>query len=84
MQAYENGDDIAVHTYTHPHLTTLSNAQVVAELGWTMQIIYDSTNGKIPRFWRSIYTFCLPPCHPDDSDSCIDRLLEISIFVYAL
>lgn len=38
-----SGNDIAVHTYTHPYMTTLSNADVVAQLGWTMQIIHDST-----------------------------------------
>jgi chitin deacetylase len=35
-------------------MTTLSNLQVVAELGWTMQIIHDSTGGRLPRFWRSV------------------------------
>jgi len=50
-----SGDDIAVHTWTHPYMTTLSNEQVVAELGWTMQIIHDSTGGRMPRFWRPPY-----------------------------
>ncbi|KAG8743382.1 hypothetical protein FRC10_012186 [Ceratobasidium sp. 414] len=50
-----SGDDIAVHTWTHPYMTTLSNEQVVAELGWTMQIIHDSTGGRLPRFWRPPY-----------------------------
>lgn len=54
-QAYDNGDDIAVHTWTHPYMTTLSNEAVVAELGWTMQIIHDSTGGRVPRFWRPPY-----------------------------
>ncbi|KAG9123464.1 hypothetical protein FRC07_014908 [Ceratobasidium sp. 392] len=50
-----SGDDIAVHTWTHPYMTTLSNEMVVAELGWTMQIIHDSTGGRVPRFWRPPY-----------------------------
>ncbi|QRW02099.1 chitin deacetylase [Ceratobasidium sp. AG-Ba] len=50
-----SGDDIAVHTWTHPYMTTLSNELVVAELGWTMQIIHDSTGGRLPRFWRPPY-----------------------------
>ncbi|KAK0524413.1 hypothetical protein OC834_005556 [Tilletia horrida] len=40
-----------VHTWSHTVQTTLSNEEIVAELGWTMQIIYDLT-GRIPRFWR--------------------------------
>ena len=33
-------------------MTTLSNEAVIAEIGWTMQIIFDSTGGLIPKFWR--------------------------------
>ncbi|CCM04881.1 uncharacterized protein FIBRA_07075 [Fibroporia radiculosa] len=50
-----NEDDIAVHTWTHPYMTTLSNLQVLGELGWTMQIIHDLTGGRVPRFWRPPY-----------------------------
>jgi len=45
-------DDIAVHTWSHPYMTTLTNEQIVAELGWTLQIIHDSTEGRVPRYWR--------------------------------
>jgi chitin deacetylase len=31
-QAFNAGDDIAVHTFTHPYMTTLSNLQVLAEV----------------------------------------------------
>lgn len=51
----DNGDDIAVHTWSHPQMTTLSNTQVLAELGWTVQIIHDSTSGRLPRYWRPAY-----------------------------
>jgi chitin deacetylase len=47
--------DIAVHTWTHPYMTTKTNAQVLAELGWTMLLIYNSTNGRLPRYWRPPY-----------------------------
>ena len=47
--------DLAVHTWTHPYMTTLTDSQVLAELGWTMQIIHDSTGGRIPRFFRPPY-----------------------------
>lgn len=56
MDAFNvSGDDIAVHTWTHPYMTTLTNEQLVAEFGWTMQIIHDSTGGRLPRFWRPPY-----------------------------
>ncbi|KAF7357283.1 Carbohydrate esterase family 4 protein [Mycena sanguinolenta] len=47
--------DIAVHTWTHPYMTTQSNLQVVGELGWTMQLIHNSTGGRIPKYWRPPY-----------------------------
>ena len=50
-----NDDDIAVHTWTHPYMTTLSNADVVAQLGWTLQLIYNSTGGRLCRYWRPPY-----------------------------
>ncbi|KAK0542963.1 hypothetical protein OC845_006360, partial [Tilletia horrida] len=43
---------IAVHTWSHNMSTTLSNEVMLAELGWTMQIIYDRS-GKIPAWWRA-------------------------------
>ncbi|KAJ6489900.1 carbohydrate esterase family 4 protein [Mycena sanguinolenta] len=55
IQEFNIGNDIAVHTWTHPYMTTLSNELVVAELGWTMQIIHNSTGGRVPRFWRPPY-----------------------------
>jgi peptidoglycan/xylan/chitin deacetylase (PgdA/CDA1 family) len=39
--------DIAVHTWSHRYMTTLSNAEVVAEFGWTMEIIKNSTVGVL-------------------------------------
>jgi len=53
LQAFQdNQDPIGVHTYTHPYMTIHNNTDVVAQLGYTMQIIYDSTGGRIPKFWR--------------------------------
>jgi chitin deacetylase len=71
-----SGDDIAVHTWTHPYMTTLSNEMVAAELGWTMQIIHDSTGGRLPRFWRPPY---------GDSDNRVRAIARVGcIFVPAL
>ncbi|KAJ7032459.1 carbohydrate esterase family 4 protein [Mycena alexandri] len=55
LKAFNRGDDIAVHTWTHPMMTTQSNLEVVAEIGWTMQIIHNSTGGRVPKFWRPPY-----------------------------
>ena len=42
--AFEELDaDIAVHTWSHRYMTTLSNLDIVSELGWTMEIIKNST-----------------------------------------
>ncbi|KAK0542116.1 hypothetical protein OC845_006759 [Tilletia horrida] len=43
---------IAVHTWSHNLSTTLTNEEMLAELGWTMQIIFDKS-GKIPSWWRA-------------------------------
>ncbi|SNX81971.1 related to CDA2 - sporulation-specific chitin deacetylase [Melanopsichium pennsylvanicum] len=48
----EGNQHFAVHTWSHQLCTTLTNQQVVAELGWTMQIIADYSGGYIPKFWR--------------------------------
>jgi peptidoglycan/xylan/chitin deacetylase (PgdA/CDA1 family) len=48
-------DDIAVHTWTHPYMTTLGNLDIVAQLGWTMQLIHNSTGGRVTKYWRPPY-----------------------------
>lgn len=45
-------DDIAGHTWTHPYMTTQTNEQVVGQLGWTMQLIHNSTGGRVTKYWR--------------------------------
>lgn len=45
---------IAVHTWSHPYLTTLSNEQIVAELGWSKKIIKDVL-GVTPNIMRPPY-----------------------------
>lgn len=52
-QAVQEGNQhFAVHTWSHQLCSTLTNQQLVAELGWTMQIIADYSGGYIPKFWR--------------------------------
>ena len=36
-------------------MSTLTNEQLIADLGWCMQIIHDSTGGRVPAFWRPPY-----------------------------
>ena len=52
--SYADGHQIAVHTWSHPYLTSLTNAEIVAELLWTRQIIYDIL-GVEPAYMRPPY-----------------------------
>ena len=51
---YMSGHQIAVHTWSHPSMTTLGNEQVIAELGWSKKVIKDLT-GLTPNIWRPPY-----------------------------
>jgi len=55
VTAFQNGDDLACHTWSHRYMTGLSNADVVAEFAYTLQIISDITGGRVPKFWRPPY-----------------------------
>ncbi|KAG2013658.1 chitin deacetylase [Coprinopsis cinerea AmutBmut pab1-1] len=55
VAAFEADNDIAVHTWSHPYMTTLSNLDILGQLGWTMQLIHHSTGGRVPRYWRPPY-----------------------------
>ncbi|PLW54983.1 hypothetical protein PCANC_02762 [Puccinia coronata f. sp. avenae] len=50
------GQHLAVHTFSHPLMTSLSDIQIVGELGWTMQLIHDwSSNKVVCAHWRPPY-----------------------------
>jgi peptidoglycan/xylan/chitin deacetylase (PgdA/CDA1 family) len=51
---YIDGHQIAVHTWSHPSLTTLTNEQIIAEFGWTKKVIFDVT-GVTPNMFRPPY-----------------------------
>ncbi|KAI0917589.1 hypothetical protein AcW1_007244 [Taiwanofungus camphoratus] len=51
---YMAGHQLAVHTWSHPYMTTKTTEQVIAELGWTKKIIHDAT-GVTPIYWRPPY-----------------------------
>ncbi|KAG0281431.1 chitin deacetylase, partial [Linnemannia exigua] len=44
---YAAGHHIASHTWSHAPLTTLSNAQIVAELKWTEKAVFDILGMKM-------------------------------------
>jgi peptidoglycan/xylan/chitin deacetylase (PgdA/CDA1 family) len=48
------GHQIAVHTWSHPMLTTLTDEEIVAELGWSKRIIKDLL-GVTPTMMRPPY-----------------------------
>ncbi|KAK3808455.1 MAG: carbohydrate esterase family 4 protein [Benniella sp.] len=50
-RAYAEGHHIAIHTWSHPSMTSLSNEQIVAELKWTEKAIKDII-GVTPIYWR--------------------------------
>lgn len=39
IEEYMQGHEVSVHTWSHRPLTSLTNAQIVAELGWTRKAI---------------------------------------------
>lgn len=53
--ALTQGDHIAVHTWSHPLMSTLSDQAVLGEIGWTLQIIFDLSGGRLPAYWRPPY-----------------------------
>lgn len=55
QDTFNRGGHIAVHTWSHNYMTTLTNEQVLGELGWTIQIIADLTGGRLPAYWRPPY-----------------------------
>ena len=54
QEEYMAGHQIAVHTWSHPPLTTISNEAIIAELGWSKKVIKD-TLGVTPTYMRPPY-----------------------------
>jgi hypothetical protein len=52
-RAFDEGHEIAIHTWTHSYMTTLSNDRIVAELKWTELAIQQIT-GRSPRLFRPV------------------------------
>ncbi|KAK0548520.1 chitin deacetylase [Tilletia horrida] len=77
MVAYEyiTGHQLSVHTWSHPSLTTLSNADIYLELRWTMKIIEDIT-GVVPNTMRPPYGDI------DDRVRAICKLLNLTPIIW--
>ncbi|KAJ3040977.1 hypothetical protein HDV00_010049 [Rhizophlyctis rosea] len=54
LEAFQDGHDIMLHSWSHPAMTTLTNLQVVAELFYTIKIVQEVT-GVHAKFWRPPY-----------------------------
>lgn len=52
-RAFDEGHEIAIHTWTHSYMTTLSNEQIVAELKWT-ELAIKEIIGFSPRLFRPV------------------------------
>ena len=51
---YMAGHEIALHTWSHRALTTLTNEEIIAELGWNLKAVKDVT-GVTPKTMRPPY-----------------------------
>lgn len=49
--AMSTGQQVAVHTWSHSLMSSKTNMELLGELGWNMQIIYDYS-GRVPTLWR--------------------------------
>ncbi|KAI8065218.1 hypothetical protein BC940DRAFT_241627 [Gongronella butleri] len=54
LRAFKAGHELAMHTWSHSYMTTLTNEQIVAELKWNEQAIKEVT-GFSPRLFRPPY-----------------------------
>lgn len=54
LKTVQDGHQIAVHTWTHHPLTSLTNEQIVAEIKFTEAAIYKAI-GKVPTYFRPPY-----------------------------
>jgi peptidoglycan/xylan/chitin deacetylase (PgdA/CDA1 family) len=52
QQMLADGHELANHSYSHPDLTHLSESQIVYELDYTDQVVFDATGGHTRPFFR--------------------------------
>lgn len=54
LRAYKAGHELAMHTWSHNYMTSLTNEQIVAELKWNELAIKEVT-GVSPKYFRPPY-----------------------------
>lgn len=54
IDAFKAGHQIALHSWSHPYFTSLTNGQIIAEIVYTANIIA-STIGVVPQYFRPPY-----------------------------
>ena len=54
QREYSEGHEIAIHTWSHPDLTTLTAEEIYAELAWTIYAVHSSI-GQTPKLFRPPY-----------------------------
>jgi peptidoglycan/xylan/chitin deacetylase (PgdA/CDA1 family) len=54
IEQYMAGHEIGIHTWSHPEMTSLTNEEIVAELGWGREAIR-RVLGVTPVIWRPPY-----------------------------
>ncbi|KAK3805519.1 MAG: hypothetical protein J3Q66DRAFT_422760 [Benniella sp.] len=54
QQQVKEGHHIGLHTWSHAGMTSLTNEQIVAEIKWAEQIVFDVTGPKT-KYWRPPY-----------------------------
>jgi len=54
-RVWAEGHEIGSHTWSHPHLMSLTNEQIIAEVKSTEDVIANLTGGYRPRYFRPPY-----------------------------
>jgi peptidoglycan/xylan/chitin deacetylase (PgdA/CDA1 family) len=49
-RAYQDGHQIAIHSWSHRPMTSLTNQEIIADLKWAEKAIHD-TIGVTPLYW---------------------------------
>lgn len=73
-RAYDDGHEIAMHTWSHTAMTTQSNEEIVAELKWNEQVIREVL-GVSPKFFRPVSWLLVPT--PSFKCKLINPLLPV-------
>ena len=69
-------------------MSTLTNHQILGELGWTAQAIYDLSGGFVPKYWRPPYVSTAgvgpPRCLPSATSLAFWAFAHLPVDIFAL